>query len=479
MENSVLIDQYRKWVIQRGTESFPVTENDEGNLEIESTVGLGRVNFYPDDIVELRIDTIRDNKCEFFLHFQLKDLKRAKELYLEMEEAMRNMKDNKAIDVLLTCSSALTTSYYAELLNKAAETLGKNYSFRAVSFDKIEAEGENADVILLAPQVHYARSKVMALFDHAIVINIPAQTFGKYDTGTLIELIKGELEEKQTKETPKYQRTQSFFETNKKILTIGYINGGDLKQHVISRYYKNGNIEYFDETVVENVNIEDIIRIAGNIIDMYPEIEVVGLSLPGAIESGVIYLENHPIHMHNIEQEVSSEIHRDVFAFNDANMIVTGIYWLEDRYKSLILYFLPDGAEAAGCGIVINGHMIRGYQHVAGEVKFTQDVLNINHSVEEIKDTEAGALEVISKTLVTMVATVGPEAIFVYSSKLKDMDKLKDDMSKYIDPKFIPDLLHVDDIREYMMTGTFLRCIWKLDDIKRKKFGLTHNPYQG
>ena len=60
MENSVLIDRYRKWVIQRGTETFPVTENEEGNLEIESKFALGRVNFYEDDIVELRIDMIRD-----------------------------------------------------------------------------------------------------------------------------------------------------------------------------------------------------------------------------------------------------------------------------------------------------------------------------------------------------------------------------------------------------------------------------------
>jgi hypothetical protein len=45
--------------------------------------------------------------------------------------------------------------------------------------------------------------------------------------------------------------------------------------------------------------------------------------------------------------------------------------------------------------------------------------------------------------------------------------------------EYIPDLVLVNDIREYMMTGTFLRSIWKLDDIKRQKFGLQHNPYMG
>ena len=99
MENSVLIDRYRKWVIQRGTETFPVTENEEGNLEIESKFALGRVNFYEDDIVELRIDMIRDNTTEFFLHFQLKDLKRAQDLYVEMEEAMRSLKDRQVVHI--------------------------------------------------------------------------------------------------------------------------------------------------------------------------------------------------------------------------------------------------------------------------------------------------------------------------------------------------------------------------------------------
>ena len=477
MESSMIVDQYRKWVIQRGTESFPVTENDEGNLEIESNVALGRVNFYPDDIVELRIDTIRDDKTEFFLHFQLKDLKRAKELYIEMEEAMRAIKDSRVTNILLTCSSALTTSYYAELLNKAAETLNMKYAFRAVSFDRIENEGKNEDVILLAPQVHYARNKVQEMFKKAIVINIPAQTFGKYDTGALIELVKGELSEQSDKLTPKYVRTQAFFETNKKILTIGYVAIEDNIHSVICRYYKNGEIEYSTEENVDDVNVDDIIRIASNTVEMFPEIETVGLSLPGAIEGGVVYLENNPIHMHNVQDEVSKEIHKQVIAFNDANMIVTGIYWLEDRYKSLILYFLPHGASIAGAGIVVNGHLIRGRQHVAGEVKYAQQVLNLTHSDDQLANTEEGNLELISKTLIPMITTVGPEAIFVYSSGVKDMDKLKNEIAKVLPVEFIPDLLNVEDIREYMMTGTFLRCIWKMDDLKRRKFGLTHNPY--
>ena len=58
------------------------------------------------------------------------------------------------------------------------------------------------------------------------------------------------------------------------------------------------------------------------------------------------------------------------------------------------------------------------------------------------------------------------------------MKKMKAYMQKYVAEKFLPDLYNIEDVSEYMMTGTFLRCIWKIDDIKRMQYGLTHNPYK-
>ncbi len=479
MENSSIVDRYRKWIIQRGTESFPVTENEEGNLEIESTYALGRVNFYEGDVIELRIDMIRDNKTEFFLHFQLTNLKRAQDIYVEMEEAMRNLKDKQEVKILLSCTSGLTTSYYAELLNKAVETLSLNYSFKAVSFNKLEEAGKGNDLILLAPQVHYARQKVEKMFHDMIPVrNIPAQTFGKYDTGALIELVKGELHEIDEKKTPKSARTQAFFETNKKILTIGYINGGEgLDGKIIYRYYKNGDIECSGECHSGKVMIEDLEEIIEAMLKKYPEIETIGLALPGTIEHGVVYLEEHPIHLMNVKKILEDKYHKDVFPFNDANMIVTGIYWLEDRYKSVVLFFLPNGSHGAGCGIVVNGHLISGKQNVAGEVLYIEKLLKYSDEPENLIKTVEGTVELVGKSLVPLIATVGPEAIFVYSQMTPSVDLIRNQVEECIPKEYIPDLVLVNDIREYMMTGTFLRCVWKLDDIKRKMFGLQHNPY--
>lgn len=154
MEETKWIDMYRKWVLSRSSEEYPITENEKGNLEIKSNEGIGVVNFYDENIVELRINTIPDDEVAFFLHFQLLEednYNHAQDLFYDMETAMRNLKKNRTYHILLSCTSALTTSYFAEVLNEAAEKTGMKYKFRAVSFDhKLYGEDRLARILAQA-----------------------------------------------------------------------------------------------------------------------------------------------------------------------------------------------------------------------------------------------------------------------------------------------------------------------------------------
>lgn len=484
MEETKWVEMYRKWVLARSTQEYPISENEKGNLEIECTEGIGVVNFYDENIVELRINTIPEDEVAFFLHFQLLEednYEHAQDLFYDMEKAMRNLKKNKTYNILLSCTSALTTSYFAEVLNEAADKIGVKYKFRAVSFDHIEEEAKNEDVILLAPQVHFERKKVQKIFPNKIIINMPGTTFAKYNAGEMIDIVKEELEEKSKQSTTKKKRMLAFFETTKKILTIGYTYDKKTvtQARIVYRYYKNGKEEYKDRIYTESVSVEDLKKIISDMLEKYPEIETIGLALPGTVEeNGIVHLEGQPIDGVNVMDEIKKSSHKQVFAFNDAKMAVTGIYWLEGGYKNIICYYLPYHASKANVGIIVNGHMIRGRKSVAGELKYLQNVLNLDHASAELANTKEGNYELVSKSLVAMTATVGPQAIFVYSYKVKDMDKLKKEMSKTIDEEYIPDLISLDNLDEYLMTGTFLRCIWKISDMEKEKIGLAYNKFK-
>lgn len=478
MSENTIINEYKKWILSFHSDEIHISENEKGNIECEADGRVGYVNFYEMDIVELRVETVRGGETEFFLHFQINNLERAKEMFSDMLSTMKEKKGNENARVLLSCSCGLTTSYFAELLNDAAKSMSLKYEFNAVPFDHLLEEGKGKDVILLAPQVHYQRPKIQNTFPATSVINIPGDIFGHYDTGKMIEIVTGELKEAHKKHTTKTQRTLRFFETNKKILTIGYVNGGEGKNSsIIYSYYKNGDPCESGEISKEFVSVENLSEIIDPIIEKHPEIDIIALALPGSIENGVVHLPRHPIHKMNVEEILSEKYHKDVFAFNDANMIVTGIYRLVDPFKSLLFYYLPNEISEAGCGIVVNGHMIKGQMHIAGEVKYTQKVLNLSDTPQQLAKTKEGSTELCTKTLVSLISAIGPEAIFLSTHFIFDPEEIKKQIAQYIPEEFLPKFIILADIREYMMVGTFLRSIWRMNDQKRAKLGMRYNPY--
>ena len=109
-----------------------------------------------------------------------------------MLKTLVSLKDKKAVRVVLSCSSALTTSFFAQKLNEAAEVLNIDMSFNAVSIDRIYQEAQNYDVILLAPQIAFQYGKVKEILKDKLVLKIPAPCFGQYQTAPLIDLVRTE-----------------------------------------------------------------------------------------------------------------------------------------------------------------------------------------------------------------------------------------------------------------------------------------------
>jgi cellobiose-specific phosphotransferase system component IIB len=465
-----LKEQYRKWIVMQGTDHYKLSENDRGNVELETDYAMGYVNFY-DDIVELRIETIRDKETVFFLHFQLHDLAKAEEQFNEMKETLIHQKDKQGVKILLCCTSGLTTSYFAELLNKASDSMKYNYNFKAANYQRVYEEGFGYDVILLAPQIAYERKKMQNALKGALVMSIPSQIFATYSCGKLIDLVRAELSLTKKRQTTNVQRTLRFFENNQKILAIGIINSGETLR-IQYRYYRNGHQVTTGETLKKNVQMEDIEDVIDYVLKDFPEVEQIGVGVPGTVENGKLYWRDLQAGWLGVEKILREKYHRDIYIFNDANMIVTGIYWLEDEYRNLMLYFQPVGNIKPGCGIVINGHLLKGKKDIAGEAQYTQKVLSLSRPASELTRDPSGSEELMVKTLVPMISTIGPEAVFIYNQMTPDMDQLKEDLCRYIPQEYLPDFIYLEEITEYMMTGIYLRTIWKIQDAQRMAEGI-------
>ena len=87
--------------------------------------------------------------------------------------ALVSYNEEQTVKVLLCCTSALTTSYFAEQLNNAAKILSLNYIFEAVSYDRVYEKGLYYDIILLAPQIGFQQKKIHnAMFIIAVLSHL-------------------------------------------------------------------------------------------------------------------------------------------------------------------------------------------------------------------------------------------------------------------------------------------------------------------
>ena len=68
--------------------------------------------------------------------------------------------------------------------------------------------------------------------------------------------------------------------------------------------------------------------------------------------------------------------------------------------------------------------------------------------------------------LLGYITSLAPEKIIVYSVLTPDMNALRHELEKYTAPEYIPELIHADILKTYMMPGAL---IYALDVFERRK----------
>ena len=144
---------FRQWILEKEDKNFNIylKENNDSIIVIETNYCHSEVRFNRMNIIEFEVTNKVNNNIEFYLHFQMKTLKHAIELFNEMLETIHKLVDKPRVKILLSCTGGLTTGYFAQRLNEAVLMLSLDYEFNAVPYDDLYEVGQNYDLILLAP----------------------------------------------------------------------------------------------------------------------------------------------------------------------------------------------------------------------------------------------------------------------------------------------------------------------------------------
>ena len=409
----------------------------------------GTIQIYEQNIVELSIFDERKKENVFYLHFQLHTAKHARELLQDFYQTLLHVLNAKQLNILLTCTSALTTSFFAKQLNEAAAVIKEDMYFQAVSFTSLFNEAYKYDVILLAPQV--------------------ASIFAAYKTGELFHLIKQEFSRK-TKVTTVEETIPELMEIHDnayRILVICMINRYHANRCAY-RIYDHGKKTLDKEVIKPTLTATDIDDLLTYIFARHRNLDCVGISLPGITEQGSV---NNPesardFHHLNLAKKIVEKHHIPAVILNDANALALGYHMSHEDSDNLVFCFYPEGIRLPGAGVIMHGALYRGLHHNAGELSSL-----IQYALPEEDLTPEAANRQVVLTILAYISTIAPEKMVIYNQLTPDMEEIRKELLKYTEEQYIPALISVQHIKKYMMRGLMGYCLTQLN---RGEDYLTH-----
>ncbi len=475
------LNRFREWVLEQTNPDYRlyIKEDDPSTIVLETERGRAEVTFFAQEIIQLSVLDLKTDQHVFYLHFQIHTLEHACNLFNEMRETLLELAAKPSAKILLSCASGLTTSFFAKKLNETAELLSLDYDFHAEPYSEIYKVGNQYDIILLAPQIYYAYDDIKKILPDQIVLKIPAKIFASYDVSGLLEeitpYINGEAEKEEGSDTENIPKQQSLslkheFHINVAVLAIALINDERRYHYAYRVYDQNNHVLYNSDVLKPRIDIYDLIDICDTALALFPEIEVIGLAMPGIIDEGRVWLLQQGLENTDIVSMLTERFNRKVVLENDANSIAIGYYASQDQYASLSVLFQPYIGTSGGVGSIYNGQLITGLRHVAGEVQYLPIYLQSGDTDKDDPDditekwkTPEGALELATDIMEAIIAVLGPELIILSSHLLFNADTLEARLKEYIPGQYIPDIVIINNIREYMLLGIIIVCAQALE----------------
>ena len=289
--NLSLLKQYKDWALKQTSPEYEVSfyQDKYDHIIVSTEYAEGTVAFYPlenFDIVEMAVVNKITSEAVFYLHFELKDLEHARELFGELVETVLKQKDSNVTKVLLCCSSGITTHYFLEKLRSANELLNLDMEFSAVNYSNLYVKAYENDVILLAPQISFEYEKVRDILTSKIVGVVPTSVFGSYDISGLLRFVRQLLSEREQQQKEKMLPAERMeFKNTPRMLIISVIvEFGSIR--FVYRIYDAGTVTHQDEVIKRKFSIDDLEDMLDFELARVPGIEMICINSPGVFYKG-------------------------------------------------------------------------------------------------------------------------------------------------------------------------------------------------
>ena len=451
-------EDYFSWIISREHAGYTV-EEENGDLRLKTEYATGEINYVDMmgyHIIEMKITLPDKEEDQFYLHFELLEEERAKELYLEMEEVLLDLRSRQNTRVLICCSGGLTSSYFADKLKDAAQLLNKQYEFEAAFYDSLYEVGPDFDIVLLAPQISYMQTEAKKALSGQRVAVIPTRIFGTYDASALLELLEDEDFLPRKKEVPFYPKEEVQGDLDRNILSI-VVSYEKKSVRMFIRCYEGKNTISDHEVIKKHLKYEDVYDFLAVVHheQKLDKLDMIVCTLPMDISEGIVDRVVGTKHIKvDLKQEMENAFHVPVALLNGTDAALLGYYQAHPECANVTLHehrYYGTMKEA----ILREGKLVSRKNNLVGEIQLTEDILHHGNDLTHKKETK-DIVKGMANILVNNIVHSGPERIVIVCPLTPNMEQIRDRIARVIPMERIPELVYLsdDELLEYIHTGS-------------------------
>ncbi|WP_026831261.1 ROK family transcriptional regulator [Exiguobacterium antarcticum] len=203
-------------------------------------------------------------------------------------------------------------------------------------------------------------------------------------------------------------------------------------------------------------HVPALVRLIHRLLAQDPRITFLSIGVAASVEDGkVFFAPDYPsLQQVDLKQTLESEFRLPVVIENDMNSAVVGFHEADqNRQQSLIYLYL--GKNGPGSGILINGQLVRGSSHFAGEISVVPqyDKMTFGQAIAKRRATlDAQTIDAISRLTATFAATLNPRLLIFNGEELTehDLEQIRFKTTEYIPEAHIPLLIRSNWETDYL-----------------------------
>ena len=179
-------------------------------------------------------------------------------------------------------------------------------------------------------------------------------------------------------------------------------------------------------------------------IEKYPSISAISIGIPGIeLEGEIVVMDYQQLMDISIVEMIKGKFHLPVIVENDVNAAVLGHSRKDDTDITEIYLYFPR-KYPPGAGIKINGKLLKGNRHFAGEVSWLP--LEIEWGAD-LADSMPDFSSAASKVILSMTAVLDPDSIVLFGEFLNDdyLLAIKEEVKRNLPERIYPEISLAND----------------------------------